>query len=46
MEPMLAWTLINRQFAKIRPTASREAEDCYYQSFAGWSGPFRRSRTR
>jgi hypothetical protein len=41
---MLAWTLINRQFAKVAPREKSRAEDRYYEAFAGWSSPFRRLR--
>jgi hypothetical protein len=46
MEQMLAWTLIKHQFGKIRHGGKARAEDRYYASHAGWSGPFRRPRSR
>lgn len=41
MEQMLAWTLIKREFAKVRPLSKAQAEDLYYRAFAGWRGSFR-----
>mgnify|MGYP000685498126 CR=1 FL=1 len=39
MEPMLAWALINREFAKRPRYTSPRGEEGYYRTFCRWTAP-------